>query len=172
MGGSGLDQVVRRHLGPSPSSGFLISCLAPPPGRSSLRSGQMAASRSRLTFILSHLSGKSDSLPQLQQKSQKEALWTPGHLPMARKMHSSDVFTFWSSAPPRAWVQGWEVPGGKSRSCRQGHGKTGQAGQADLRWLLQPTAKKWLKTTHTYYLTVWSPEILKSRCQGCSFWSL
>lgn len=80
----GLTRVVRRHLEPS----VLGSCFplwAPSQGRSSPYSGQMADSHSRLTSILSHLSGKTDFLfPTISAKVPEQTLLTPGHLPCSQ----------------------------------------------------------------------------------------
>lgn len=105
------------HLGPL-SAGSWFAVWAPSPGRPSPCSEQMAASRSRLTSILSHLSGKSDFLfPTVLAKVLERSLLTPGHRPATRERHCS-VFMFWSPALP----QGWGLGAGGREQLQRGEG--------------------------------------------------
>lgn len=144
----GLTRVVRRHLGPS----VLGSCFpvwAPSQGRSSPYSGQMADSRSRLTSILSHLSGKTDlSLPHDFSKSPRTDPFDsrPSALQPGR---CTAVFSFsghllYSRAgdkglrvtPPKHGERLRVWTGGKVQKLPPGKGgQEGQTRQAELRWL-------------------------------------
>lgn len=155
--------------GAPPSSGFPIPCLAPPPGRSSLRSGQMAASLSGLTFVLSHLSGNSDSLSPASAKVPEGSLLDSR--PPACGREDAVFWRFYSLVP----CSGPGLGTGTGGSRRKIQELPPGTGEDRARWGRQTSCgccdklpkKKWPETTHTYYLAVWSPEVLKSRCQGC-----
>lgn len=117
-----------------------------PPGRSSPCREQMAASRSRLTCVLSHLSGKSDCLfPTVSAEVPEKSLVDSG--PPASQPRRCAVLFLFSGHLLSPWAAregavggrlypnmrqdpegGAEVPRGRSGICQQGTGKRRQDG--------------------------------------------